>query len=320
MAILLFLRSPLLNIMTLSTKHTTTRFSLGHPSRPRLAYDIHIPKRQQHHHQGGNTKPKIRPVRGPQPRERSPIPRPRRTRLHHRNTSLPSHSGSLYRRPNSQTDRAAKLSDGIDQRPANSLVLPRQGLRRKQRQARPHGIGAHDGEHHGWKPVRPVRRRGRNGHGVQQTRNRCGEGAADEDKQRGYTAEQLRDNQGDDHARHTSWYVSQHGGQRRQALEVLEEVGRKDEVVVEGGEEEAHDEHGGGEACVSEHGDLDERRAGEVAPVTALEVHLPCGEEGDEQDGRDDEDGHPGRGPADDVAFCEGEVECYEGDGDERCA
>lgn len=278
-------------------------------SRSRLAYDIHAPERRHNHQQGGRSKRKIHPASGPQARKRIRVPLPNRTCLLDDNATRLGHGSRLNSRANSQAYGAAKLSHGIDQRSTNGLVLPWESLGREQRQTGPGGIRAHDGEYHGGKPVRPVRRGRGDRDSVQQTRHRRGQRSTHKNKQCRYAAQQLGHNESHQDARHTGGDIPQHGVQRRQSLEVLEEIGSKDEIVVEGGEKEAHDDHGGGEPPIAEDGGLDEWRARKAAGMPALEADLPEREERDQEDGHDEDHGHPGRGPANDIAFCEGEVE-----------
>ncbi|KAG8406295.1 hypothetical protein J3459_019242 [Metarhizium acridum] len=54
--------------------------------------------------------------------------------------------------------------------------------------------------------------------------------------------------------------------------------------------------------------------------MPALEVDLPEREERDKEDECDEDHRHPGRGPTNDITFCEREVEGQKGGGDERSA
>ena len=94
----------------------------------------------------------------------------------------------------------------------------------------------------------------------------------------------------------------------------MEEVGGEDEVVVEGCEEDSHDEHDGAETGVAEDGDFDKRRLA----AASLEEALPEDESSNHEQRYNDEHRDPRSRPPDDVTLGQGEEEDEEANCDKE--
>ena len=117
-------------------------------------------------------------------------------------------------------------------------------------------VGAHDGEDHGGEAVGEVCRPGVDGDGEEEGGEGDGEVSEEEEVLGRDARQQRRDDGGDDSTRDPCREKPERRLQRGELLVILEVKGSVDEEIIKGGEEEAHDDKGGGELCVLEDGDF----------------------------------------------------------------
>lgn len=281
-----------------------------------LSDDLQAAERERHDAETGDAEAEVHPTRRPDAQQSRPVTLFHAARVLDRHAPLAGYHGSLQRRGDGETDGASELADGVDESAPYGLVLGRQGAGREQREGGPDRVRSDDGQDHGPQGPGEIARFRRDGHREQQAGDGDADVAAAQYEDGRDLVHDLGDNDGHQRTRHTSRDEAQHCVQRRQPLEVLEVVRREDEVVVEGGEEEAHDEHNGAEAQVVEHGHLDEGRL--LAPL--LEVALPEEKCHDNEDRHNYQNGDPGCRPSDHVTLCQRKEKEEEADGDEDCA